>query len=227
MISHKHKCIFIHIPKSAGSSVFRFFNPDLKVDWRTPNYDVLYGWCPKRKIHLQHATTDQLLDTELISEEIWDTYYKFTIVRNPWDRAYSDYLWIKSDRKVKGSFNDFIQKKGQFKDILTDNNNMFYRGDHLINQTDFFYINGKLKVDNILRFENFTDDINFLIKKLNIEEEFNIHEKKSKKRYKHYSFFYNNSKRKIIEEKYQKDIEILDYTFEDKKNRLLKLKNYI
>ena len=67
MISHDHKCIFIHIPKTAGSSINKFYFNAKQLDWTTPNYDILYGWCPDRKLHLQHATPIQLLQTGLIS----------------------------------------------------------------------------------------------------------------------------------------------------------------
>ena len=64
MISHQHKIIFIHIPKCAGSSIKDYYFNSPQLDWKTPNYDLLYGWCPKRKIHLQHATSKQLLETD-------------------------------------------------------------------------------------------------------------------------------------------------------------------
>ena len=110
MISHQHKIIFIHIPKCAGSSIKDYYFNSPQLDWKTPNYDLLYGWCPKRKIHLQHATSKQLLETELISEQVFKTYFKFTFVRNPYDRSYSDYLWVQKDRKIKGSFKDYCQR---------------------------------------------------------------------------------------------------------------------
>ena len=78
MISHKHKFIFIHIPKCAGSSIRDFYFDTPNLDWKIPNYDLLYGWCPKRKIHLQHATAKQILETDLVSRAVWDNYYKFT-----------------------------------------------------------------------------------------------------------------------------------------------------
>lgn len=224
MISHKHKVIFIHIPKSAGSSVFKYFLPERNINWKNPDYEVLYGWCPKRRIHLQHATTKQLLETELITEEQWKTYYKFTIVRNPWDRAYSDYLWIQDDRKVYDSFYNFIYKKGKFKKILNDNSNMNYRGDHLLNQTDFFSLDNEWKVDSVLRFEELDTEMKQLTKKLNLKEKFDIHIQKSNRKFKHYSHFYTNTRMKLIKNNYHNDIIKLNYVFEDKKQGLYKIK---
>src|SRR5690606_39458213 len=131
MISHKHKCIFIHIPKCAGSSIRDFYFDTPNLDWRTPNYELLYGWCPKRRIHLQHATAKQLLETELITENDWNDYFKFTFVRNPWDRAYSSYLWVMKDRKIKGTFDSFINKEGVFKEVLTNQKIKYNRACHL------------------------------------------------------------------------------------------------
>src|SRR5690606_31521690 len=109
--------IFIHIPKCAGSSMRDFYFDTPNLDWRTPNYELLYGWCPKRRIHLQHATPKELIETGLISQEEWNSYFKFAFVRNPWDRAYSDYLWIQKDRRVKGSFFNYLNGIGEFESI--------------------------------------------------------------------------------------------------------------
>ena len=74
MISHKHKLIFIHIPKCGGSSINNFYFNGKGLDWKRPNYNVLYGWCPKHQIHLEHATSKQLVELNLITEEQWNTY---------------------------------------------------------------------------------------------------------------------------------------------------------
>ena len=126
MISHKHKCIFIHIPKTAGTSIYSFFYPEVSFHFENPDYERLFGWCPKRKLHMQHATSKQLLETELITEEEWNTYYKFAFVRNPWDRAYSDYMWMQEFTNVKGSFNAYINREKVFKNILNDKSNNKY-----------------------------------------------------------------------------------------------------
>ncbi|MEO0398451.1 MAG: sulfotransferase family 2 domain-containing protein [Pseudomonadota bacterium] len=71
MISHKYRCIFVHIPRTAGSSI----------------EDAICGknwWSidPSTK----HITAKQ---AKQIYGEYWDDYFKFAIVRNPWDRCVS------------------------------------------------------------------------------------------------------------------------------------------
>jgi hypothetical protein len=218
MISHKHKCIFIHIPKTAGSSVNLSISDGEKFDWKTPNYQYLYGWCPKRKLHLQHATAFQLLDTELITQTQWNEYYKFSFVRNPWDRAYSDYNWIMKDSSIEGSFEDYILKKGPFTEIFNNKDKKEYRGDHLLKQTDFFNLQGDYTLDFMGRFESFNADFKKIKRALKIKQNENFHEKKSTKQTS-YRDFYNTEFKKLVEANYNRDIKELNYNFENKKNR--------
>lgn len=216
MISHKHKCIFIHIPKTAGTSINEFFFPEVKFGISPPNYDILFGWCPVRKIHMQHATARQMLETELITEEQWNTYYKFTFVRNPWDRAYSDFMWIQNFSGVRGGFSSYIKKSNEFGKILTNNEGPHYLGDHLLQQTDFFDFKGVYKPDFIGRFENFEKDIQKVLKQVGIRKTFDLHKNKSN-RYLHYSNFYTNSNKKLVEDMFAQDIKKLGYVFENKR----------
>lgn len=226
MISHKHKCIFIHIPKTAGTSINTYFHPGVIFKTVPPDYERLFGWCPKRQIHLQHATSNQLLELELVSEQVWNDYFKFTFVRNPWDRAYSDYIWIQKFAGVKGSFKCYINKTNEFEFVLNDISSHHYLGDHLIPQTDFFDFNGNYKLDFIARFENFDEDINSIIKKLGIDIPFTNHENKGN-RLKKYSDFYTNSMKKWVDKKFKKDIELLDYKFDNNRTGLKKLKQFL
>ncbi|WP_431111012.1 sulfotransferase family 2 domain-containing protein [Winogradskyella poriferorum] len=226
MISHKHKCIFIHIPKCAGTSIFKFFHPEAKINWKIPNYDILYGWCPDRKIHLQHATSKQLLETNLITEEQWEEYYKFTVVRNPWDRSYSDYLWICKERKIRDSFENYMNRTGDFIEVFNNSEVPEYRGDHLLSQIDFFDLQGSLKLDKILRFESLNVEMNELLSEIGINKKFNSFENVSAKRNsKHYSKFYDKKSRLMVDKTYKKDIDLLGYSYLDKRNLLDKIFN--
>lgn len=71
MISHEHRCIFVHIPRTAGSSIEDWISG---TDWW--NVD------PSTK----HLTAHQARETY---SEFWDDYFKFSFVRDPWDRMLS------------------------------------------------------------------------------------------------------------------------------------------
>lgn len=225
MISHKHKFIFIHIPKCAGSSIKDHFFGNIELDWRVPNYELLYGWCPKRKIHLQHATAKQLLETELLSEDVWKEYFKFTFVRNPWDRAYSDYLWIMKDRNIKDSFRNYIFAKGAFKEVFQNRTSKNYRGDHKMLQTEFFKQVGVYKLDYVGRFETLMEDMIVINKSLSISHHFDQHSKRNPKRSSHYSFFYGKKRREMVDTFYRKDIITLGYEFENKRKGIQRIKD--
>ena len=227
MICHKKKLIFIHIPKCAGSSINSFYFGNQKLNWKEPNYGSLHGWCPQRKIHLQHATAQELLETDLVSKQNWKEYFKFTFIRNPWDRAYSDYLWIQKDRKIHGNFKEYLLQEGPFDKVLNDKNTMEYRGDHVVPQSDFFSEEGMYKLDFVGRFENLNADIENINQQLSISEVFQTHAKKSRNRFSHYSHFYTNSWKKSVEQKYKNDIEIFGYQFDDRRKGLLALKKWL
>ena len=71
MISHKLKCIFIHVPRTAGSSIEKSL---VGGDW----------W------HIQKDTKHLLASqAKKIYADYWDNYFKFSFVRDPHSRMLS------------------------------------------------------------------------------------------------------------------------------------------
>jgi len=90
ILPHK-KIIFIHIPRTGGTSVEKYFNFKPSVDWKIKT--------------AQHLTLKEYGDHYEL-----DDYFKFSIVRNPWDRLISWYLWSYADL----IYFQYLSESGQF-----------------------------------------------------------------------------------------------------------------
>jgi hypothetical protein len=227
MISHKHKSIFIHIPKCAGSSIETAFGIDVNVN--ELNNEYLFGWDPTNKIYLQHATPQQLLDHNFVTPQQWDTYYKFIIVRNTWDKVMSDFFWFKETKRFSGSFDDYLYGKNDFSKFMNKGEKK-YRGDHLTSQIDFMFLNSEqINFDKIINFDkkNLDQEFDGLVKDLELSEDFFKRKVQVGKKFKkHYSKFYTNKMKNQVYKKYKSDVDFFDFNFEDKRSWLdfLKLK---
>ncbi len=196
MISHKHKAIFVHVPKTAGSSMRRciekrgfgaveYHAPDGSNDNVTGVYVNGTAWRIKRN---------------LLS--VWDDYFKFAFVRNPWDRMVS--CWANRGRRC-GDFGTFLRgyPYPQNKHDL-----VWHTIPQLTHMTD---VGGNNMMDFIGRFENLQEDFNTICGKIGMSQKTLPHVNKSK--HKHYTEYYDNETKQIVAEKYAKDIEVFGYEF--------------
>lgn len=93
MISHENKCIFVHIPKVAGTSIISIFDDQVKV--KTENRLLLPFEPDANKFDPPptHLRITDYVKYGHVSKEIFYEYFKFTFVRNPWDRIVSVYKY--------------------------------------------------------------------------------------------------------------------------------------
>ena len=201
MISDKYKCIYIHIPKTGGSSV------EIALD-KPQNC-----WDRQNNVWKQHCSIHQLRD---IYNVAIDKYYKFTVVRNPWSRAVSDHAWFTKETSnfynllKQATLKDYLQCTGGYEKVA-HLDNPTGRGDHFYTQHSYIMIDGKCTMDYIIRFENFQQDFNKVCDKIGISRQQLPHKNKTK--HKHYTEYYDDETRQIVAEIYAKDIEYFGYEF--------------
>jgi len=190
---YNSKTIFIHIPKTAGVSLLKSIYGDV----------TLSG-------HRSFYFNSIVLDTKSCK------YFSFAFVRNPFDRLYSTYMFLKQggmNCHDKRAFAYRLSKFKDFEDFVLNglDKKIIFEITHLIPQYDYICdLMGNVLVDFVGRFENLEDDIKLLSKKLNKElelEHYNFNNKK------HYTEVYTQVMIDIVSEVYQKDIDIFGYNF--------------
>ena len=204
MFSDKLKLIFIHVPKCAGTSIIREIQ---KIDPKAGHGHG--GW--------------------RVYEKIIDKYQSFSIVRNPWDRAYSSYSYAlmkknfwhdnTGSRKNHPDHKRFSNKS--FDEVVRDlyvasrkNINIVNGGMYSVHwrfqYQMLFDENENKKINYIFKMEDMDKVTDFLstygidqVERMNTSRDENDD----------YRNYYSEDSRQMIEEIYEKDIKLFNYEF--------------
>jgi hypothetical protein len=159
VVCHIRKIIFIHIPKTAGSSIEHLLRDEGKYE-----LDFI-GVRNGRSTHHYMG-----IELKLILKELYPTYYKFSFVRNPYDRLISEYFWCRLNNvghKFNKTFDEFLD---YVEDVIK--NKKFFKpieNDHFIPQYSFLFFNNKLIVNNIFKYEDIETVAPLIKKRLKIK----------------------------------------------------------
>lgn len=115
MISLKHKCIFIEVPKTGSTSIRNVIGISRKPHLDIKEYrDILKMNFPfetmgYKYVNALYCTITLNLLKSKIGDKIFTSFFKFGIVRNPWSRAVSLYLRNEAiQMKNKLTFEGFV-----------------------------------------------------------------------------------------------------------------------
>lgn len=212
IVSHSKKFVFIHIFKTAGTSIRAALLPyqSTKLQAVIHAYRLAWTVTPRpisRKIthrfgRIKHG--NYLNATRWITEEQMRDYFKFAFVRNPWDWTVSLYFYILQDKKHH--WYPDVAKMAEFGEFLD-----FYLATKPRTQKSFL-VNSKdeMMMDFVGRFENISDDFAHICRRLNIQETL---EKKNTSKHKPYAEYYTPERRDALGEWFREDIEAFKYSF--------------
>jgi hypothetical protein len=225
IISHYRKFIFFEYPKSATSSIKTLIFPYLYREYcGLGRYLIYFGKRTAKKILGRKTSTwpfggvgdpawrkviPQAHFTDNIYNSKVDEYFKFSIVRNPFDKMVSAYkhgAWGVVDH-TKEPFEDFVRSllPGGIREIkyLTDPGL-----NHFVPWTRMFDMN---RTDFIMRFENIDQDIKYVKKKIKVTE--NLEKLNISRKSRDYRSYYTQETRAIVAEIFKKDLEVFGYCF--------------
>lgn len=217
LISYSHNFLFVHIAKTGGTSVraalrrYRWGGWYKLPMWLASQVDQLTR--PRHKLALKfprHAKA--VAAKEMLPEPVFNSLFKFAVVRNPWDLQVSSYHHILREKPevLQGvqSFGDFLRLKF---DPERPYNYMLDISAEL--QHEYIVdLQGRIIVDFIARYENLGPDFEKACKNIGIFPPKLPHLRKAEER-QDYRRYYTNELAEMVAAHYSRDLEILGYTF--------------
>lgn len=228
MIDLDNSFIFVHIPKTAGTSIEHFFAPNRGFNFGLGHDPKNF---PNNEAWRQHLTLDQIIkhgpckvisetDSTIFSltkeeysaqhrsrdQKILDSFFKFCFVRNPLDRFVSEFFWRNNfngfhQKKQPLCFEDFVEK---FKEYYFEESEVHYRS-----QKSFIHTDSDLQIDFVGRFENFESDWKKVLKHLDYK--YARAPMLQGSHHKDYRSYYTTRTRNIIEDLYSDDFATFNY----------------
>lgn len=212
-----HRCIFVHVPKCAGISVGRsLFGNYGGGHFGVTTYEMIY------------------------TKAEFDAYFKFAVVRNPWDRLLSGY------RFLRGVYQQYLDEYGRVPlpseydgadaSLRTKLSSKFE-----VNQYEDFEAfvlgwvtpanlraheqfrpqhrfvcdpDGTLRLDYVARFESLADDFTTISDRLGIASSLR-HDNRSAGAESSYRDHYTPAMRAVVAEHFATDIRLFGYDFDD------------
>jgi hypothetical protein len=187
MISHQYKTIFVHQRKCAGSSIIASFG----IDDADPG---------------RHFMTDGSLsgDYHYWKNSPWlPAYYKFAVVRNPWDRFVSGWLYCENlrDRPMRDVLRHLPQLEHDYVHVTR------------LQRSTLFDASGYLIVDRVIPFENLQLAFDEVCRTIGKPLELLPHALKNETR-RHYSeYFEDPTDRGLFMRHFALDVDTFEYSF--------------
>jgi hypothetical protein len=189
------RTIFVHIPKCAGTSVSK----------------ALFG-----NFSGGHLTFDEYLNH--FEPGCIASYFKFTFVRNPWDRVVSCYHYLKDGGSREGDRLWFSTELAPLKDFEQFVKRWLNKENIWTKQAftpQYHYIverRNKAQVDFVGYLENLEEDFEHIRTRMGLDCHLQ-HVNKSK--HHDYRDYYNEETKAIVAEAYETDIKLLGYNFDN------------
>jgi hypothetical protein len=220
IVSHKYRFIFLRTEKTASTSLTKVLQAvldenDLHANMRPPSWakfspihhGALKRYAPQLFGLHTHASASQV--RSVLGRKVFDSYYKFAVERNPWDRQISLYAHRKWKRGEPVDYFDRDMKS------LVYRNTSYVR----MNNWSIYAIGRDIVADRVIRYERLDEEIGELIATLGLPDLGDMPRLRSYvKDRPHYSTYYSDATRDLVGKWYAREIDALGYKFESEEH---------
>ncbi len=211
-ISIDHNFLFVHIPRTAGSSIASALSPLCIAERKRyplkalSKLGLVPGWTwLDYRIHLPLSVAQRRLP-----RGVFGAMLKFAVVRNPWDRMVSRYHHQRQ-RSIRRKLKQKSRDLGSFADYICWEASRIGTEPGVTQLGMIATIDKKIGTDRILRFENLAEDWAELIDHLGIDAAL-PHWNRSE--HEDWRKFYGDEEAALVATHWACDIEAFDYTFD-------------
>lgn len=191
LISHRKQFIYTKTAKTAGTSVESYFEKYcMPEDEWTPEHNReihvsdagIIGWRgpnrPKDTEWFNHMSAKRI--KAQIGDDIWNRYFKFCVVRDPFDKAVSAFFHFKKFREAAGAKPEYKSLKqrllGLFRpeptfNSLSEEFEHWLKTDNMVLDRDKYTIDGEFCVDEVIRYENLQGDMEKVCQRIGVDWE--------------------------------------------------------
>tara|TARA_R100000008_G_C3584505_1_gene171177 strand:- start:2595 stop:3293 length:699 start_codon:yes stop_codon:yes gene_type:complete len=232
MSENMKKYVFLHNPKCAGTTMHGYLPNN---DWHNLNAplsiekhfntqmltacldDHQYG-C---KVH--HFTLEQHKNMNIFEEDEFLSAWKFTFVRNPFDRLVSEYHY---------SYDTFLMDNPSFDGKNISFETFVERVEKVVNKRDYYKWYGPIQpnhvcpqhlyvygdddivvTDYVGKVENFDNDVQKVFEVLGLQPPAEVSKINTTPKRNRYREYYNSETKKTVERIYEKDLNLFNYEF--------------
>ena len=149
-----------------------------------------------------------------IGAEKWQQYFKFTVVRNPFDKMVSAYFHLHFIKSKNNKELNVTESKNHIQEFRS----WVKKGGKQIDK-HLYLIDGEIAVDSFIRYENLKHDIEEVCKKLNLDYDLkDLPQLKTGRRDISITLteFYDDESEQLVRDLYGFEIEYFNYQLEKK-----------
>lgn len=207
MISRQHHCIFVHIPRTGGTSIENVIWPaerseaELWMGFVQPHHNK-YQTGGLQHLYARHIRHE-------VGEQTFQDFFKFAFVRNPWDKLVSLYSYLDRRPDLRQFMN--VPEGTPFAEFI----GLAAASGHVqaAPQVDFIYAeDGEPLVDYIGRFERLAEDAAIVFERIGLEDAA-LPAANASARRRDYRAYYDGAMAQRVADIYQRDIAAFRYRF--------------
>jgi len=181
-INHDLKAIYIHLPKNGGLYIEKLLEEiygfkkmyfthenhnefsDLNIEDIEPKNNGFINF-KKQGLIRYHMSSTKFNNTLELTNDKWESYFKFTFIRNPYDKLVSAYKYINSNNygNKKVTFKQFIDNK----DICSD---YTYFHAFITQYQQLLNLNNEININYFGKFENLNVELINILKMIGVKK---------------------------------------------------------